>query len=202
MSRPDDHEALNNWGILLSEQAKRTSGEEASKLFATAGEKYAAALAIKPDDHEALSGWGNLLLEQAKRASGEEASKLLAAAGEKYAAAVEIKPDDHEVLNNWGNLLLEQAKRANGDDASKFFATAEEKLTAAATLGPSTTYNFACLKALQHDEDQCRQHLENAEKHGTLPDYHHLVADTDLDSVKQTPWFRELLERQKDRPKP
>jgi hypothetical protein len=86
------------WGSRLSEQGRRASGEEASRLSALAGEKYAAALAIEPDGHEALYNWGNLLLEQAKCASGEEASRLFAAAGEKYAAALAIKPDTHEAL--------------------------------------------------------------------------------------------------------
>ena len=52
------HEALNNWGIVLQAQAERQQGEKADQLFAQAGEKYAAALAIKPDMHEALNNWG------------------------------------------------------------------------------------------------------------------------------------------------
>ena len=56
-------------------------------LFAEAGEKYAAALAIKPDNHEALNNWGNLLLERGKRSSGEDAARLFAEAGEEHAGA-------------------------------------------------------------------------------------------------------------------
>ncbi|MBB1094249.1 SIR2 family protein, partial [Rhodopseudomonas palustris] len=42
-----------SWGNLLFEQAKRAGGDEQARLFAQAGEKYQAALAIKPDNHEA-----------------------------------------------------------------------------------------------------------------------------------------------------
>jgi Tfp pilus assembly protein PilF len=196
---PDQHEALNNWGNLLLAQAKRASGEEASRLFALAGEKYAAALAIKPDKQEALSNWGALLSEQAERASGEKASRLFAAAGEKYAAALAIKPDDHEALNNWGNLLLEQAKRASGGEASRLFAVAEEKLKASMKIDSSMTYNLACLAAIRGNELQCRGYLENAEKQMTLPDFEHLVADSDLETIRDKSWFQELLARQKSR---
>ncbi|MGD4163754.1 hypothetical protein QT631_22530, partial [Xanthomonas citri pv. citri] len=46
--QPDKHEALNNWGSLLSEQAKQAGGEEASRLFALASEKLMAALERDP----------------------------------------------------------------------------------------------------------------------------------------------------------
>ena len=79
------HEALNNWGNVLSDQAKTKQGDEADALFALAGEKYAAALAIKPDKHEALSNWGAALLTQANTKQGDEANALFALAGEKFA---------------------------------------------------------------------------------------------------------------------
>ena len=47
--KPDQHAALNNWGIALAEQARTKSGEEADRLWGLAGEKYEAALKIKPD---------------------------------------------------------------------------------------------------------------------------------------------------------
>jgi len=49
--KPDKHEALNNWGLALSGQAKLKEGAEADRLFGEAGERYGAALAIKPDLH-------------------------------------------------------------------------------------------------------------------------------------------------------
>ena len=96
-------------GNELKAQAQRQQGEEVDQLFAQAGEKYAAALAIKPDKHEALNNWGSALGMQAERQQGEEADQLLAQAGEKFAAALEIKPDMHEALSNWGSALLVQS---------------------------------------------------------------------------------------------
>ena len=78
-------------------------------MFALAGEKYAAALAVKPDKHEVLNNWGVSLFDQARMKTGEEAYRLFALAGEKYAAALAIKPDKHDTLNNWGIALAAQA---------------------------------------------------------------------------------------------
>src|SRR5262249_31438346 len=47
--KPDGHEALNNWGILLFEQARRANGEETDRLLRQAGAQYNAAPATTPD---------------------------------------------------------------------------------------------------------------------------------------------------------
>ena len=57
----------------LALEAQTKGGAEADRLFAEAGEKYQAALAIKPDKHEALYNWGNALQAQAKTKGGAEA---------------------------------------------------------------------------------------------------------------------------------
>ena len=148
-------------GNTLGEQAKTKSGAEAGQLFAEAGQKYQAALAIKPDMDEALNNWGNTLGEQAKTKSGAEAGQLFAEAGQKYQAALAIKPDMDEALNNWGNTLGEQAKTKSGAEADQLFAEARKVLCRAEDIKPgSGAYNLACLHALQGDEAGCRQWLE------------------------------------------
>jgi hypothetical protein len=89
--KPDKHEALNNWGNALSDQAKTKTGGEADRLFVLAGEKYAAALAIKPDKHGTLINWGIALSDQAKTKTGDEAARLSALAAEKRIAARAIQ---------------------------------------------------------------------------------------------------------------
>ncbi len=134
--KPDNHEALNNWGAAFSEQAKTKTGDEADSLFALAGEKYRQVLEIKPDKPEALYNWGNALSEQAKTKTGDEADSLFAQGGEKYRQALEIKPDNHEALNNLGNAFLEQAKTKTGDEADQLFALAGEKYRQALEIKP------------------------------------------------------------------
>ncbi len=76
----------------LSAQAETKSGEDADKLFAQSGEKYAAALKIKPDSHEALNNWGATLFDQAKTKSGDDADKLFAQAGETLSICESLMP--------------------------------------------------------------------------------------------------------------
>lgn len=197
--KPDHHEALYNWGNALTSQARREDRkEEASRLFAEAKEKYAASLAIKPDKHEALNNWGNVLGDEAKRTADKgEASRLFAEAEEKYAASLAILPKKHNALDNWGSLLMEQAKRVGGEEASRLFASAAEKLGLAKKIDPTRSYNLACLAALLGDSEQCRQHLQSADRHHSLPNVEHLASDPDIDSVRNQSWFKELLDRQR-----
>ena len=85
--KPGMHEALYNWGVVLSDQAKTKTGEEADKLYAQAYEKYEAVLKIKPEYDSALYNWGNALSDQAKTKTGEEADKLNLLAKEKFEQA-------------------------------------------------------------------------------------------------------------------
>ncbi len=192
--KPDNDEALNNWGAALGNQARTKTGEEADRLYALAGEKYQAALAIKPDDHEALNNWGAALGSQARTKTGEEADRLHALAGEKYQAALAIKPDDHEALNNWGSTLLFQVRSAQGESAKQLLSRAREKLLQAESIRPGAgAYNLACLSALQRDEKGSRAWLEKSRSEGQLPSRQHLVEDSDLDSVRESKWFKEFL---------
>ena len=61
------HEALNNWGVALGDQAKTKQGEAADRLFEAAYQKYAEALKLKPDNHEALNNWGACCLTKASQ---------------------------------------------------------------------------------------------------------------------------------------
>ena len=89
--KPDNYEALNNWGIALSDQAKTKEGEEADRLFAEAYANYEAALAIKPDKQDTIHNWGAALSDQARTKEGEEADRLFAEAYANYEAALAIE---------------------------------------------------------------------------------------------------------------
>jgi Tfp pilus assembly protein PilF len=194
--KPDSDDALNTWGSLLFEQAKRAGDDKAAPLFAAASDKYRAALAIRPEKYEALNNLGNLYFEQGKRASATDGPGLFALAAGQYAAAQAARPAKYEAYYNWGSLLAEQARRADGAARFALFGQAAAKLEEAAKIDPSKTYNLACLAALSSDEERCRMHLENAEKHKSLPSLAHLMTDKDLDSVRDKPWFKQFLARQ------
>src|ERR1022692_3448122 len=128
--------ALNNWGNALYAMAKTKAGEEADRLFAEAGGKYAEALRLKPDYHAALYNWGAALSDHATTKVGKEADRLFAEAGGKFAEALRLKPDLHEAPFNWGNALSAQAKTRAGAEADRLFAEAGGKYAEALRLKP------------------------------------------------------------------
>src|ERR1022692_3101705 len=129
--------ALNAWGALLSRQAKMKTGEEADRLYAEAGRRYAEALRLEPDYHAALSNWSVALSDQAKTKAGEEADRLFSEACSKCAEALRLKPDYHAALYNWGNALYAQAKTKAGEEADRLFAEAGGKFAEALRLKPN-----------------------------------------------------------------
>ncbi len=193
--KPEMLEALNTWGTVLADQAERKKGAEADRLLKLAEEKYAAALAIMPDKHEALNNWGVALVARAKLKSGEEADRLFGIAGEKYEAALAIKLDQEQVLSNWGLALLEQGKMREGALRAETLGKAEEKfLQAEALVQGVAAYNLACLAALRDKDQECRTWLEVSKETGRLPSKRHLNDDVDLDSVRDSGWFKELVD--------
>ena len=194
--KPDYHVAFNNWGIALFAQARTKSGDEADRLFSESYSRYAEAVRIKPDYYEAFNLWGNTISAQAKTKSGEEADRLFSESCGRYAEAVRIKPDFHEALNNWGSTLLFQAQKKTGSEKESILVAAEEKLHETERLEPGVgSYNLACVYSLSGREKECLEHLERSFEMGKLPDLDHLQTDNDLDSVRDTQWYKEFVER-------
>jgi hypothetical protein len=59
-------------------------------------------------------------------------------------------------------------------------------------------YNLACIAALQGEPDECRRWLNLCAEKGKLPSRKHMIADSDLESIKGEPWFTDILARAKD----
>lgn len=183
--KPDKYTALNSWGIALSGLARQKQDEA---LYQESVAKFSRAVEIKPDYHEALNNWGIALSELARQKQDES---LYRESFAKFAQASELKPNSHEVLDTWGGRLMELWDLTH--DAS-LLEKADSVLTEADRTSERPNYNLACLRARQDRLIECREQLERCKSQGTLPDRDHLLADPDLDIVRDTKWFRELLE--------
>jgi Tfp pilus assembly protein PilF len=157
------------WGDLLCERAEHVDGGAASRLHATAGEKYQAALKVKRDGYEALNNWGGLLCEQAERASGQQAVQLFAAAREKYEAALAMEPNDLDILRGLADVLFELAGSADGEEAAQLLAAAGEKYRAALAIAPRDAAvlnelgNLLLQQAKNTDDENAARLFEEAE---------------------------------------
>ena len=147
--KDDLHDAWNNWGNDLAEQAKAVYPEnqqEGRKLFKKAFVKYKKAVIIKDDLHYTWNNWGSDLAELAKAVYPEnqqEGGRLFKKAFVKYEKAVAIKDDFHDAWYNWGTNLSELAKAVypeNKQEGREMFEEAEEKLTQALKYFDSPQY--------------------------------------------------------------
>jgi len=136
--KPDDHKALNNWGLALYDQAKQKLGDDAYKLCADACQKYQMAINANPASHEVLNNWGLALAAQARLKGGSESDTIYAEAGRRYEAAIAIKSRNHQALTNWGTALAAQAQLKTGVEADALFAAAIQKYRDAVSMNPES----------------------------------------------------------------
>ena len=147
--KPDDPEALYDWGTALGKLSDFREGSERVALLEGACEKFAKAVEIKPDKHGALYNWGLALGKLSGLREGSERAALLQDACEKYAKALEIKPDKHEALNNWGGALGRLSYLHEGRQRMETIEAAFDKAKRAEELKPGAgIYNMACFHAL------------------------------------------------------
>lgn len=97
--KPNMHEALNNWGLVLSDIAEL---KQEPALFEASFTKFEDALKIRPNLHEPLYNWG---LALSKLAQIKQEPALYEASFTKYEAALNVKPDDYDSFNDWGIAL-------------------------------------------------------------------------------------------------
>ena len=134
--QPDDHEALNHWGIALANLARTREGPEREEMLRLAMQKFERAVGIKPDDHKALNNWGNALAILARMREGAAREEMLRLAMQKYERAVDIKHDDHKALNNWGNTLADLARMREGPEREEMLWLAMQKYERAVEIKP------------------------------------------------------------------
>ncbi len=204
--KPDMHEAANNWGSALDDEAKALadSGDlpAAQVKWAEAATKYQQALAIKPDKHEAANNLGLALAGEAQALAGSgdlpAAQAKWAEAAAKYQQALAIKPDMHEAANNWGAALAREAqalqKEGQKEQAQTLLAKAQGVLEKQGKAFPQSAgalaYNLACVYGMQGLATLCVAQLEVSREAGELPDRQHLEQDGDLDAVRNAPEFQ------------
>jgi len=170
--RPDDHDALNNWGVALGKLADAAEGEERRRLRLEEISKYEAALKVKPDKHEALNNWGSALGQLADAAEGEERRRLRLEQISKYEAALKVKPDKHDALNNWGVALGKLADAAEGAERRRLRLEQISKYEAALKVKPDdheALYNWGValgqLADAAEGEERPRLRLEQISKY-------------------------------------
>ena len=185
-----DDTIIGHYAIALSKLARI---REDKSLFEKAFVQYENALKIQPEHTNNLGNYGNALSDLAKIKQDES---LFEKAFVQYENALKTQPDNADHLGNYGSALSELAKIKQDES---LFEKAFVQHESALKIQPNKTYNLACYYALIRDSEKSKINLLHAEKHDTLPknSLKYLKEDTDLDNVRNEPWFTELLERLK-----
>ena len=91
-------------------------------------------------------------------------------------------------------LLVGRAKSSSEDQRAKLLQEAEQQASRGEQVQPGVgAPDLARIAALTGREDDCRKWLGTAKEHGRLPSKIRLETDEDLASVRNSPWFQELL---------
>ena len=188
--QPEHANHLGNYGNALLGLGRIKQDES---LFEKAFVQYESALKIQPEHANNLGNYGNALSDLAKIKQDES---LFEKAFVQYESVLKIQPEHANHLGNYGNALLGLG-RIKQDES--LFEKAFVQYESALKIQPNETYNLACYYALIRDSEKSKINLLHAEKHDTLPknSLKYLKEDTDLDNVRNEPWFTELLERLK-----
>lgn len=181
---------LNNYGVVLADLARLQNNEN---LFNRAIEQYQMALNVQPDDADYLNNYGNSLAGSARLKNDES---LFNKAFEQFQKSLKVQPDCADYMNNYGAALTGLAKLKNDEN---LFNNAFEQYQSALKIQPNHTYNLACYYSIKNNKELCKENLLHAVEHNTLPSSEHLNEDSDLNNVRNEQWFKDLLERLKEK---
>lgn len=180
--------------IKQTEQARKSDGNVADSLFKGAYTGYAEVLLDDPLRADALYHWGFALLHQAKTKSGDVASRLYRDAVTKFDFCLLLNPNYLGAAINGGVAYMDLARLLAVEATDELYDLAKKQFERANSIHKGTaSYNLACICALRGQQDGCRQALEHALNNGSLPDSADILADADMDKVKEQAWFVDFI---------
>jgi tetratricopeptide (TPR) repeat protein len=148
-----------------------------------AADAFHQAIKANPKDAEA---YGNLGVVYGQLDRYEEAI-------EAFKQTIILKPDSAEAYNDWGHVLGHLAKNKKGKVRQQLLAEKKEKCLKAESIKTgSGAYALACISALAGDKTQCQKWLKICEQADMLPPRKRVMSDTDLESVRNEEWFKQI----------
>jgi len=116
---------------------------------------------------------------------------------DEFNEAIELNPKKIEIYYNLG--VVYTYKDETSKEGEEAYLKAVEYSDNASDSGhkrvlPYAYYNLACIYALRGDKDKAFAYLEKAASFGSVV-YHSMQRDKEMDSLRDDPRFKELLDR-------
>jgi len=191
-------------------------------IFDKASNKMAQLISQVQNYEGGMNAWGVLISEHALRKSGEVADCFAKLACEKFSKTIQIIEGngngDSETMKeacygHWGYLLLEMGKKKLSEglsmkEANKWFKGAKQKLKSITCFDDNPSYfvrpyNLACIYAICGEEAKCKKLLKECFANWSQSiAFHKVTSDEDLKNVRNTKWFKRLVDKWQQVPLP
>jgi TolB-like protein/Flp pilus assembly protein TadD len=172
-----DPENFEAWYFHARSKVHEGKLKDAIRLFERAAE-------LRPEDYQSV-----LLMQQLYHSLGDERRELeMAEKGLRRARAMlKIKPDDYRALNMGAFALVRQGRKEEGIEWM-------DQSLVSAPRDPVVIYNSACFYALNGEAEKALDSLENCLFKVGMLNHEWLKHDSDLDSIRGHPRFKEILD--------
>ena len=189
--------------IKQTAEARSSEGHAADQLFKKVYQDYAEVLSNEPLVAEALYNWGLALLHQARTKSGALAADLYQDAIAKFSFCLTVEPAYLGAALDGGVAYMELARVKGVEPNDSLYGRAKNYFEKAnAIQAGSASYNVACIYGLRGEKEACHNALEISKNKGYLPIAADILADPDLDRVKNQDWFIDFMESLNKKPEP
>jgi serine/threonine protein kinase len=166
---------------------------EAEKFIREAFDAQSRVLGPEnPDTLASKAELARILIREGKYPEAEDLAR------QAFDAQLRVLGPQHlDTLNSLQFLGTAMVYDHRYDEAKKLFEDVLEKMNKASSENVSLAwYNFACVAAAAHDQDEAVQHLREAVKHG-YKDIDHIRNDDDLKFLRGYPRFEAFLSEAK-----
>ena len=188
--------ALLQLYLVYSDLAEATKNAKRVGEYLTAAWDWIRQYAAIPSESiEARQLVGLVLIARAKDGPAAERAACWREASNELKTAIKMGDGDPIAISMLAGTLLMQIPGASEDEIPRLLRQAEQYATEAEEKKAGVgAYNLACVWARGGDEQKCRQWLERSQEYGKLPSREEMMKDKDLASVRDTAWFKELLD--------
>jgi len=187
----------------LVASARKSEGSRADQMYKSIYEDFADVIAGDALRAEALYNWGFALLHQAKTKSGAEAIKIYQEAITRFSFCLMIEPNYLGAAIDGGVACMDLARSKAASYNDELYDSAKMYFEKAnAIQAGSASYNLACIYGLLGAKEECLKALETAKNRGSLPEAADILADPDMKTVKNQPWFLDFMETLQKKPEP